>query len=38
MNNGFNSSTDIVREIKEVFNKDISSGYVRRIRRGFSLF
>ena len=35
-NHGFNSSLDVVREVKAIFNRTISSGYVRKIRRGFS--
>jgi len=37
-NNGFNSSIEVVGEVQEIFNKTISSGYVRKIRRGFSKF
>ena len=31
-NKGFNSSQDMVSEISRVFNEEISSGHVRRIR------
>ena len=33
---GFNTSTDLVKEIWEVFHTKISPAYVRRIRSGFS--
>ena len=32
-NKGFNSSQDMVSEFSRVFNEEISSGHVRRIRR-----
>ena len=37
-NNGFNSSIEVVGEVQELFNKTICSGYVRKIRSGFSKF
>jgi hypothetical protein len=37
-NKGLNSSTDVANEILRVFGTKISSGYVRKIRRQYSMF
>ena len=37
-NKGLNSSTDVANEVNRVFDTKISSGYVRKIRRQYSMF